>query len=221
VQRKLKYGFGLLVVLFAFCSASGQSPAIDSLLKLMANARDDTTKIMLNIRAADIMRGYDVERAMKYVDAIHPIIINLDNDYYRAYYYKARAECLFDMAKYSEAQSNEDTTIVLFDRLIGSAGHDAKAVAKFKLAKADCFTVKGLVAAKQYRYHESFQYYLQAIAAIENLPGTEKNDVLATLYIDIASNYYELEQFDESLKYDRQVQAYLDSNDNIDMYVFR
>src|SRR6185503_14584441 len=140
-------------------------------LKLIASARDDTSKIMLNIRAADIMRGYDVDRAMKHIEAIHPIVVNLDNDYYTAYYYKAKAECQFDMAKYDESWLNEDTTIVLFDRLIEAAGRDSGTVAKYKLAKADCFTVKGLVAAKQYRYHESFQYYLQAIASIENLPG--------------------------------------------------
>ena len=160
-----------------------------------------------------------MEKAIKYAEAGHAIAKNVDNDYYKAYYYKVKGECLFDVAKYPEAQLYEDTATLLFDRLIKSAGQDSKAVAKYKLAKADCLIVKGLVAAKQYRYHESFQYYLEGIAGIENLPGTEKNDVLATLYIDVASNYYELEQFEESLKYDRQVLNYLDSNENIDMYV--
>src|SRR4029078_7056234 len=78
MQLKLKYGLGLLVVLIVIYPASGQSPAIDSILTLIANARDYTSKIMLNIRAADIMRGYDVDRAMKHIEAIHPIVVNLD-----------------------------------------------------------------------------------------------------------------------------------------------
>ena len=196
-----------------------QTKIIDSLLIALQNARHDTTKISLNFQLANILSGYDLDRAMRHVEAGHAIGKNLDIDYYKAYYFKIKGECLFDKANYSVANLYHDSAMVLFDRLIMSAGDDSKAVAKFKLAKADCLISKGLVAAKQYRYHESLQYYLEGIAGIEHLPGTEKNKSLATLYIDIASNYYELEQFEESLKYDKQVLNYIDSNDNMDLYV--
>ena len=156
---------------------------------------------------------------MKHVEAGHAFARNLDNDYYNAYYYEIKAECLLDLATYSEAQLYHDSAIVLYDRLIKLAIDDPKAEAKYKLGKTNFLIGKGLVAAKQYRYHESFQYYLEGIAGIENMPGKEKNDLMATLYLDIASNYYELEQFEESLKYDKQILPYLDSNANIDMYV--
>ena len=173
---------------------------------------------MLNFQLAEKLRGYDLDRAMKHVEAGHAFAKNVDNDYYNAYYSEIKAECLFDRANYSEAQLYHDWQM-LYDRLIKSAIDDPKADAKYTLGKTNCLIGKGLVAAKQYRYHESFQYYLEGIAGIEHMPGNKKNDLMATLYMDIASNYYELEQFEESLKYDKQILPYLDSNANIDMYV--
>ena len=64
--------------------------------------RHDTTKILLNFQLADKLRGYDVDRAMKHVEAGHAIEKNLDNDYYKAYYSKIKGECLFDMANYAK-----------------------------------------------------------------------------------------------------------------------
>lgn len=205
----------LLLPLFLF----SQNKIIDSLLLELQRTRHDTAKILLNFQLADKLRGYDLDRAMKHVEAGHVIEKNLGNDYYKAWYYKIKGECLFDLASYNEAQLYHDSAMVLFDRLIVSAGDNLKTGVKYQLAKADILTSKGLVAAKQYRYHESFQYYLEGIAGIEHLPGTEKNEALATLYIDIASNYYELEQFEESLRYDKQMLNYLDSNANMDLYV--
>jgi two-component system NarL family sensor kinase len=196
-----------------------QTKTIDSLLLSLQNARHDSTKILLNFQLADKLRGYDLDRALKHVEAGHAIGKDLDNNYYNAYYYKIKGECLFDQANYNIALLYHDSAMALFDRLIISARNEPKAEAKYKLAKADCLTSKGLVAAKQYRYHESLQYYLEGISGIEHQAGTEKNKVLATLYIDISSNYYELEQFEESLKYDKQVLNYVDSNDNMDLYV--
>ena len=209
----------LLMLVIAVFSASAQSPAIDSLLKLISHAGHDSSKVLLHLKLAGILRAYDAERAMKHVDAADAILKNLDNDYYKAYYAKTKCECLFGMAKYAEVHLYADTAIMLYDRLINAEEDDPSLVAKYKFAKADCLISKGLVAAKQYRYHESFQYYQQGIVLIENVAGIERNDVLATLHIDIASNYYELEQFEESLKYDRRVLNYLDSNYNIDLYV--
>ena len=48
MQLNLKYIFSLLVMLITICSASGQTRAIDSLLKLIATATHDTNKILLN-----------------------------------------------------------------------------------------------------------------------------------------------------------------------------
>ncbi|HZI54623.1 MAG TPA: hypothetical protein VFD56_12995, partial [Chitinophagaceae bacterium] len=62
-----------------------QTKTIDSLLLALRNARHDTSKILLNFQLAEKLRGYDLERAMKHVEAGHAIGKNLDNGYYNAY----------------------------------------------------------------------------------------------------------------------------------------
>ena len=73
----------------------------------------------------------------------------------------------------------------------------------YKIGKAECLISKGMVAAKRSLYEQSIQLYLQAIPELEGIKGNRKDVYLSTLYADIASDYYELEQFENSLKYDK------------------
>ena len=71
---------------------------------------------------------------------------------------------------------------------------------KYIFEKTDCLIGKALSSAKMYHYQESTGYCLDGIAGVEDIKGNRKNVYLATLHADIASNYYELEQFENSLK---------------------
>ena len=196
-----------------------QNKIIDSLLLLLQNTRQDSTKINLNYKLAEQLTGYDVKRSDKYLEEGYKLAKARNDSYYIAYYFLNKGESLFDLAKYNEANSYFDSAIVLFDRLINSKEKDPTKIVTYKFAKTDCLTGKGLLAAKLYRYQESIQYYLQAIAGIENMEGKGKNSYMATLYADLASDYYELEQFENALEYDKKALPYLDKNDNIDLYI--
>jgi two-component system NarL family sensor kinase len=200
-------------------SLFGQNKTIDSLLRILQNARHDSTKIHLNYQLAELVSSYDISGADKYLEAGYTLAKTRNNKYYTAYYFRKKGDLLFDMAKYNESEACFDSAIVLYNSLINSEKQDAGQLETYKIDKTDCLTGKGLLAAKVYHYQESIQYYLEAIAGIENLKGNKKNSYLATLYADIASDYYEMEQFENALKYDKRALPYLNKDENVDVYV--
>ncbi|MGZ8557384.1 MAG: tetratricopeptide repeat-containing sensor histidine kinase [Chitinophagaceae bacterium] len=214
--KKLFLGTCFLLMPFLVFS---QHKIIDSLLLLLQNARLDSTKINLNYKLAEQLTGYDLKRSDKYLEEGYKLAKARNDSYSIAYYFLNKGEILFDLAKYNEANSYFDSAIVLFDDLINSKEKDRTKIVTYKFAKTDCLTGKGLLAAKLYHYQESIQYYLQAIAGIENMEGKGKNSYMATLYADLASDYYELEQFENALEYDKKALPYLDKDDNIDLYI--
>jgi len=185
---------------------------------LLSNAKQDTTKIILNYKLAEELSGSDMTTANKYLEAGYIMAKAGKEKVYLAKYYLTRGHLLYDMSKYDASLVVYDSAIALYNLIIDSA-YASNQIEKYKIDKADCLTGKGLVLAKLYNYQESIQNYLEAIAGIEDIKGNNKNDYLATLYADIASNYYELEQFENALKYDKLGLLYLNRNTNTDLYV--
>jgi two-component system, NarL family, sensor kinase len=196
-----------------------QNKIIDSLLLLLKNAQQDTVKINLNYKLAEQLAGYDVARTEKHLAEGYRLAKTGNDAYNIANYFLHGGEILFDQAKYSEANSHFDSAIILFDRLISSGEKDPVKNKTYRFGKTLCLTGKGLLMSKIYRYQESIQYYLEAIAGIESIEGKEKNEYMATLYADLASDYYELEQFETALAYDKKALPYLDPDNNADLYV--
>lgn len=184
----------------------------------LQNARQDTVKMQLSFQLSGQIMSYDINRAQRLLDDGYALAKMLNDEYYIAYYYMKRGVLLFDKARYDTAAIYFDSSIAAYDKLI-SQTTDEKKKQTYIIDKTDCLIGKGLLSAKLYNYHESTEYYLAGIELVETIPGKAKNSSLATLYIDISSNYFELEQFEQSLYYDKKLLPYLDSNDNMDMYV--
>ena len=217
VFRRLIVFFWMILSIYSYASA--QTAAIDSLLRLLQNARNDTTTIILHYKIAKQLEGYNVAKADKHLEAGYALAKTKKEAYQIAYYFQNKGGLLFDMTKYNESSLYYDSAILLYNQLINSERQDEKKITLYKFGKADCLTGKGLLAAKLYNYQESIQYYLEAIAIIEDSEGIQKNNYMATLYADIASNYYELEQFDEALKFDKLGLPYLNKNEDLERYV--
>lgn len=194
-----------------------QKATIDSLRNLLnQHTKQDTTWIKLNYQLAKELSGHDSAAAISFLEAGYTLAKTIHSKYFTAKYYQVRADILYDRADYTRSGNSYDSAILLYTELITSSN---AATSIYQLGKADCLTGKGLLAAKVYKFQESIQFYHEAIAQIENLKGDDKNNSLATLYADIASNYYELEQFENALHYDKQGLLYLRINANIERYV--
>ena len=178
---------------------TAQLTAIDSLLRALKTSQQDSAKIMLNYKLAEQLNQYDRTTADRYLEAGYSMAKASRHIYYIAYFFKIKGGLLFDRGKYNDSGLYFDSAIVSYSELIQAAKQDAKKKEACLYYKTDCLIGKGLIAAKLYNYQQSIQCYLDAITSIENIEGNKKNDYLATLYADIASNYYELEQFDPNL----------------------
>jgi len=207
-----------LVVMNAASSGFSQTAYIDSLQRQLRNAKHDSTSMQLNFELSKLVDSYDINKAQQYLKDGYALAKKLNDRYYIAHYYMRRGALLFDLARYDTAAVCFDSSIVLYNNLINKTADENKRQA-YILGKTDCLIGKGLLSAKLYNYHESTQYYLEGIELVQQIPGSEKNSALVTLFIDISSNYFELEQFEQSLYYDKKLLPYLDSNRNMDMYV--
>ena len=206
-------------LLLFYSTACTQTTAIRSLLKLLKNAQHDTTKIILNYKLAEHLEGYDVTGAEKHLEAGYTLAKAGRNSYFIADYFRIKGGLLYDMAKYRESGLCYDSAITFYHGLINAGMQDEKKIQSCESGKADCLIGKGLIAAKIYKYQESVQYYIEAIAGMEHLEGSQKNEYLATLYADIASNYYDLEQFEDALKYDKLGLPYVNVGENAERHV--
>jgi two-component system, NarL family, sensor kinase len=209
----------LVVPLVFSSSAFAQTKAIDSLRSLLQNVQQDTAKIKLNYQLAQQLSGNDVSMAVKYLEAGYALAKATSEKYYMAKYFLKKGDLLFDLAKYTESLAYYDSAIVLYNGLITFAKPASMQSETYKFEKTDCLIGKCLSSAKLYHYQESTGSCLEGIAGIEDIKGSRKNVYLATLHADIASNYYELEQFGNSLKYDKLGLAFLNQADDIDVYV--
>ena len=219
MMRITKNFFVCLPVLLMFLSvALAQTKTIDSLTDLLTTAQQDTTKIKLNYQLAAQSREYET-KAIQYLEAGYTLAKASGDKYNTARYFLAKGQLFYDMAKYDASRMSYDSSVVLYDGLITSATPASAQLDKYKFEKTDCLIGKALLSAKLYHYQESTQYCLEGIACIEDIKGNRKNVYLATLHADIASNYYELEQFENSLKYDKLGLVYLNRNEHIDVYV--
>ncbi|HMG90240.1 MAG TPA: sensor histidine kinase [Chryseolinea sp.] len=195
-----------------------QSNSIDSLSKLLQVAQHDSTRIDLHFQLYVILSDYDLSRADDNLETAFKLIKKENDKPNAAYYYSSKGGVLFDLAKYDESKAYYDTALVLYNELITSSKNPSE-LNYNKLARADCLSGLGLLSAKLYYFQESIKYYLDAIESISDIHSAQRDNKLLYLYANIASDYYELEEFGNALKYDRESLNYLNAKEDIDGYV--
>lgn len=218
---QLKKNIFLCFVMLLFFSkfVLAQSNFIDSLRTLLQNADQDTARIKLHYQLAEKLNGVNTTEAGKHLESGYMLAKLGNHKYYQARYHLIKGELFYDRSKYDASRMSYDSALELYNGLLNPVNTSSAQIEIYKFDKAKCLTGKGLLLAKLFNYHESIQNYLEAIAGIEDIKGNSKSDYLATLYADIASNYYELEQFENALKYDKLGLLYLNRNTNTDLYV--
>ncbi len=195
-----------------------QNKNIDSLLQRLEAAEQDTTKMKLHYSLYYALTGYDKEKAMEHLEAGY-ILARKTNDKRReAYFFKEMGGLLFDLAKYQQSRSSYDTAITLYEELMRSSKNEEE-LNNHKLARVDCLTGLGLLSAKLFYFQESIRYYLDAIESVSDVNTKGRDNRLLYLCLNIASNYYELEDFASSLKYDNQSLKYVDEKEDVDGYI--
>jgi len=217
MRVKKNYIFCFAIMLLLCLSALAQTRVIDSLKNLLNKSKQDTTSIHLNYRIAAEIKVSDPAAANIYLQSGYSIARSVNDVYFIAKYFLKKGDLLYDMTKYPESILYYDSAIVLYDGLIRST--TKKDPSTYQFDKTESLLGLSLSLSKLYQFHESTQYLLKAIQDIENLNDKRKKVYLGTIYANIASNYYDLEDFENSLRYDKMGLPYLDRSEDEEVYV--
>lgn len=189
-----------------------QNRKIDSLFLLLRHSRSDSHKVSLHNSLYYELESYDVTKANSHLDSAYSIAKKWNSKPNAAYYFAGKGGLYFEMAKYNEALRFYDTALQLYTEL-AEVANDTSGRNDYMISKADCFIGRGLLSAKLYYFQESIQYYLQAIEILLQVKGPQKNPKLTNVYGNIASDFYELEEFEHALVYDKKALPYLSKTD--------
>jgi len=199
--------------------ASPQSATIDSLLRSLQVAETDTQKIALYYELEAAFTGYDLQKASEYLESGFRLATAIRSPYLVSKYYHMKASLLTSEAKYSQALTICDSAIALSKELSQNKKNGKNILNKCQFDIAQTLITKGLVYAKQYEYNESIKCYVESIKMFEKINDSKNNTSVGHIYTSISSNYYELDQYELALEYDKQALQFLDRNKDIDLFV--
>lgn len=209
-MRQSKY-IAVLIILFSgilHVQLSAQKSIIDSLEYALKQQKKDADKIHLHYSLHYYLLGYDTEKASQHLAAGYALAKKEKDTFYMAGYFYERAAREFELAKYDESFRSTDSAIMYYDVVLNSKNSYIALVEKARTQKANCLIVKGALFAKRFQFQESIKYYLQSIQEWEKTNDPGRDASIATIYNNISSDYFELEQFENALQYDLKALPY-------------
>lgn len=191
-----------------------QRSTIDSLEQELKKKKNNIEKIPLYFSLHYYLLGYDVEKANHYLEAGYVLAKKEKDTFYIAGYFYEKAARLFELAKYDSSFQCTDSAIMFYDVVLNSKKSDAAKIAKARTQKANCLIEKGVLFAKRFQFQESVKYYLASISEWEKSNDPGRDESIATIYNNISSDYFELEQFQNALEYDLKALPYREKKNN-------
>ncbi len=191
----------LVFMSIAFQVTAQENQYLDSLLKLLPNAREDSNKVLLLVDIGNELEISDFEKAKQYyVQAKHlSETINYQMGiikYYTNYSAVLNMQSKFDSSLLLNLQSVEI----------------AKATGQ-KERLASCLNNVGTSYHNLEDYERATDYYLRSTAILEELQRYDRLDIL---YSNIATIFLETRMYDKSYRYnEKAVAAALKLNNNM------
>src|SRR5450432_2182417 len=212
----------LLLYSYLLCPAIAvcQNHRIDSMKKDLRHPADDTFRITLLYNLSMEYYGYDTVKGMDYLEKGHAVAERMHYLYQIANYYETKAK-LFLTASKEDVMGWLDTAILYYKKDIARKPslHDLQ---QAQLAIATCQGQKGSIMSGGGRFKEAIAYYLDALDAWKASDEPNKNEAISIYYSNISSIYYELNQINKALEYDKDALPYriLAGNDDLLAYAY-
>lgn len=191
-----------------------QRHTIDSLEQELKKKKSNIEKIPLYFSLHYYLLGYDVGKANQYLEAGYMLAKEEKDTFYIAGYFYEKAARLFELAKYDSSFQCTDSAILFYDAVLNSKKSNAAKIAKARTQKANCLIEKGVLFAKRFQFQESVKYYLASIREWEKSNDPGRDESIATIYNNISSDYFELEQFQNALEYDLKALPFREKKNN-------
>ncbi|MEO5592009.1 MAG: histidine kinase, partial [Chitinophagaceae bacterium] len=177
-----------------------QTHIIDSLQNKIKSSKDDSVTVLLFTALANEYSTYDTVKSKQYLQQGATLAKKIKWDYALGdnYFVKGIIDAL--STRYDLSVMDTDTAITYFQKVINSS-RPKKEVSDAKLYIATCLGQKADILAK--RGEEAIPVYIAALEAWKASDDPRKNQAIGTYYGRISSLYFNLNQFDKALTYDK------------------
>ncbi len=183
-----------------------QNHNIDSLLNRLKNSKDDSVNVFLITALANEYAPYDTVKSKQYLQQSGILAKKIKWDYALGDHYFVKG--VIDVISNNRDLSirDVDTAITYFEKVIHGS-RPKKEVSDAKVYIATCLGQKADILSK--RGEESIPVYLAALEAWKASEDPRKNQAIGTYYGRISSLYFNLNQFDKALAYDKISLSYM------------
>ena len=197
-----RYFWCVSIAILNGLSLRGQTPIIDSLLKGLENAANDSVEFLYTNMLANEEFPYDTSKAKEYLSKGYSLAKKMNWDRGLAQNYFARGIHRLLSSEYLLANAYLDTAILFYQK----AAQRAPTHKEKKDIALEIITTKGEIASnylKTGRDAEAISIYLEALEAWKESEDPRKLEAIGSYYEKIATIYYGMKQFDKSLFYDK------------------
>ncbi|MDX2048873.1 MAG: sensor histidine kinase [Chitinophagaceae bacterium] len=190
-----------------------QDKTIDSLLKRVAVAADDSSRSLYYAELASNYSGYDTSKALYYLQEAYRLNKKINLDFNWGCYYKCYATYIYDRGDYSRSLQMTDTSFGFFNKLEKKGNNLLQDEITFQ--KAELLISKGATYTAVAKSEESLLEYQEALRLLEGIRHPLKNQRVAVVYTNIANVFFLMEQYDKGLEYDlKSVPYYIGAKDD-------
>jgi two-component system, NarL family, sensor kinase len=187
---------------FALMQTNAQTHFIDSLENELKKGYADTTNVLTIVTLANQYSAYDTLKAYQTLEKGYALAKKLNWNYAWAQYYQNKAVIKQNSVHSQVADQLFDTAIFYYRKAVNENRNNGE-VKNAKLSIAECKGSKGDIILKQGKSKEAIAIYIEALEAWKASDDPEKMVAVGIYYSRIATVYYDLNQYDKALEYDK------------------
>lgn len=188
------------ILLLASSIVHAQNSTIDSLQALLKNENNDSIRSIIYVELASNYSGYDTANTITYLEKAS--LLNQKNgwNYNAGYYYQCYSNFLSAISDYSKSLLYADSALFFYKKAQQSKDKSAKNEADFQVAET--IMCIGAIYSAMGKSEEAVKRYQESLHLFEPLTHPLKERKMATVYNNIATVFFLINQYEKGLQYD-------------------
>jgi signal transduction histidine kinase len=167
---------------------------------------NDSLKSLTSIELASNFTGYDTALAIRYLKISYALNKKINHDYNWGYYYQCYSNYEYDRGIYNRSLMLADTALMFYYSALKSK--DTSTINESKFQIAETVMVKGTIYSAMGKSEDALNKYMQSLQLFDSISHPLKSNKMATVYNNIATVFFLLEQYEKGLEYDVKSIAY-------------
>lgn len=189
-----------ICLLFTGTFVHAQNSTIDSLQAMLKTEKNDSIRSIIFIELASNYSGYDTANTIAYLERSAQLNKKNGWHYNTGYYYQCYSNFLAAIADYNKSLLFADSALFFYKKAQQSKDKTAKNEASFQIAE----TIMGIGATYSAigKTEEAVKKYQESLHLFEATTHPLKERKMATVYNNIATVFFLINQYQKGLEYD-------------------